>query len=183
MRTATILLFLFFIPAGAQIKLAGCACDVSKPETLDARQCALCREAEKQPPDVKVFFLKDANPMKANRWLALPRKHTPGAHLLSEMTPQERTELWTAAIEKAKSLWGEDWGVAINGDEVRTQCHTHIHIGKLIKGADIETDNFVVVSGPAQIPVPVNEGFWIHPAGNKLHVHKGEQRTETVLFR
>ena len=170
------------VSALAQVS-AGCACDVTKPETMEARQCSLCREAEKQPPDVKFFFLKDANPMKANRLLVLPRQHKPGAHLLSEFTPEERTEFWTVAIEKAKSLWGDDWGVAINGQEVRTQCHTHIHIGRLIKGADIETKNFIVISRPDQIPDPKDQGLWIHPAGNKMHVHMGEQRTETVLFR
>lgn len=174
---------LLFLAMSARAQVAGCACDITKPETLEARQCSLCREAEKQPPDIKVFFLKDTSPFKPNRWLALPREHKPGPHSLSQLSPEERTELWTAAIEKSKTLWGDDWGVAINGDEVRTQCHTHIHIGKLIKGADIETDNFIVVPGPAQIPVPQAGGFWIHAAGKKLHVHQGEQRTETVLFR
>ena len=56
----------FWLPALAQVS-AGCYCDVAKPETMEARQCSLCKEAEKQPPDVKFFFLKDANPMKANR--------------------------------------------------------------------------------------------------------------------
>lgn len=174
---------LLFVTVSALAQVVGCACDVTKPETLEARQCSLCREAEKQPEGIRIFFLKDVSPFKPNRWLALPRQHRPGPHSLSQMSPEERTELWTAAIERAKALWGEDWGVAINGDEVRTQCHTHIHIGKLIKGADIETDNFIVVSGPAEIPDPKGEGFWIHPAGRRLHVHRGEQRTETVLFR
>ena len=65
--------------------------------------------------------------------------------------------------------------MAINGEEVRTQCHTHIHIGKLIKGADIETKNFIVISRPDQIPDPKGLGLWIHPVGNKMHVHMGEQ--------
>lgn len=177
------LLTLWFLAVAARAQVAGCACDVTKPETLEVRQCSLCKEAEKQPPDIKVFFLKDVNPLKANRWLALPREHKAGPHSLYQFTAQERTGLWTAAIEKAKELWGDGWGVAINGEEVRTQCHTHIHIGRLIKGVDIETENFVVVSGPAQIPVPKGDGFWIHPVGNKLHVHRGEQRAETVLYR
>jgi hypothetical protein len=98
------------------------------------------------------------------------------------MTAAERTRLWTAAVQKARELWGEDWGIAINGDTARTQCHTHIHIGRLLKG--VETDHFVVVDGPAQIPVPEEGyGLWIHPAGGKLHVHLGERNTETVLLR
>jgi hypothetical protein len=41
-----------------------------------------------------------------------------------------------------------------------------------------------VVSGPAQIPLPKDDsGLWVHPVGGKLHVHMGEQITETVLFR
>jgi diadenosine tetraphosphate (Ap4A) HIT family hydrolase len=146
---------------------------------MEARQCGLCREAEKQPTDQPVFFLKDINPAKPHRWLALPRSH---AHSFAALSPAERTELWAGAIAKAKELFNDDsWGLATNGRAVVTQCHTHIHIGKLLAG--IETDNFVTVSKPEEIPVPENEGFWIHPAGGKLHVHRGEQVTETVLLR
>jgi len=90
-----------------------CACDAAKPETLAAHECGLCREAENQPASPAVFFLKDINPRKPNRWLALPRPH---AHSLPEMSSQARLELWTAAIAKANSLWGDDWGLAVNGD-------------------------------------------------------------------
>jgi hypothetical protein len=167
-------------PIGADVR--GCACDVSKPETLEARECGLCREAEKQPAEPRVFFLKDINPRKANRTLALPRAHGPGADALSTMTPQQRLQLWSAAIEKARSIWGEEWGLAVNGDTARTQCHAHIHIGKLLQG--VETPQFVVVKGPAQIPVPTEgAGLWVHPQDGKLHVHLNEQITETVLLR
>jgi diadenosine tetraphosphate (Ap4A) HIT family hydrolase len=129
-----------------------------------------------------VFFLKDINPRKPNRWLALPRAHASGLHGLADMSPAQRTELWTAAIEKARSLWGEQWGLAYNGDESRTQCHTHLHIGKLLDGE--ETSDFVVVADPVEIPVPPDGGgVWVHPVGGKLHVHLGEQITETVLLR
>lgn len=157
-----------------------CDCDPARPDTMKERPCSLCGEAEKQSAG-EVFFLKDASPRKPNRWLALPRRHAPEKHHLHEMTPQQRTVLWTAAIAKAKELWGDEWGLAYNGAEVRTQCHGHIHIGKLLKG--IETDRFVVVNGPAQIPMKPLEGVWVHPAGTKLHVHLGEQTTETVLLR
>jgi diadenosine tetraphosphate (Ap4A) HIT family hydrolase len=158
-----------------------CPCDAANPATLSARQCSLCNEAEKQAADVHVFFLKDINPRKLNRWLALPRAHGSTLHHLHDIEPAERTRLWTAAIAKAKELWGDEWGLAYNGERVRTQCHTHIHIGKLIKG--IETGNFKVVSEPSQIPAPPGEGLWIHPEDKKLHVHLGEQTTETVLLR
>jgi CDP-diacylglycerol pyrophosphatase len=160
----------------------GCACDAAKPETMQARECGLCREAEKQPGDKPFFFLKDINPRKPNRWLVLPRHHGNGPHALADMSQAERTEFWTIAIARARELWGDNWGLAINGDESRTQCHIHIHIGKLLEG--IETRNILVVDGPAQIPVPKDgSGLWVHPDKGKLHVHLGEQITETVLMR
>jgi hypothetical protein len=159
-----------------------CSCEPGRAETLEARQCSLCREAEKQPPSPDIFFLRDANPRKPNRWLALPRRHAVANHPLEEMTPAERTALWTAAIGKAQELFPDAWGVAYNGPKVRTQCHTHIHIGRLIK-AQIETAQVKTVSTPAQIPSPDGAGLWIHPVGKKLHVHWGEQICETVLVR
>ena len=148
---------------------------------MTARQCSLCREAEKQDGSVEIFFLKDISPRKPNRWLALPKAHGDAMHHLHEMSPRARTALWTAAIEKAKSLWGDQWGLAYNGEQVRTQCHAHIHIGKLLKGG--ESKRFIVVTEPSQIPAPRGEGVWVHPHGNKLHVHLGEQTTETILLR
>ncbi len=163
--------------------IADCMCDPAKPETMQRRECGLCREAEKQPSDAAVFFLKDINPRKPNRWLALPRSHgKDGAHTLQAMTAAERAELWTAAIRKAKELWGNDWGLAVNSDDSRTQCHMHVHIGKLLEG--LETDTVRIVDGPAGIPVPADgEGLWIHAFGDRLHVHYGEEITETVLLR
>ena len=37
-----------------------CACDAAKPETMEARECGLCREAEKQTGDAQVFFYDQA---------------------------------------------------------------------------------------------------------------------------
>lgn len=158
-----------------------CACDPAQPESMKERQCSLCGEAEKQPPGTAVFFLKDANPRKANRTLALPRQHAPGLHSLSSLSETARVELWTAAIAKAKEVWGNDWAVAYNGDRVRTQCHTHIHIGKLLPG--VEAGEFVVIASPAEIVPKPGEGVWIHPADGKMHMHTGEQICETVLLR
>jgi diadenosine tetraphosphate (Ap4A) HIT family hydrolase len=162
--------------------VTGCACDIARPETLQSRECSLCREAEAQPAGTPFFFLKDINPRKANRLLVLPRAHGKAQDSLSAMTPQQRLAFWTAAIEKARELWGDKWGLAVNGDNARTQCHAHIHIGKLLTG--IETPHFIVVAGAAQIPAPTDgTGMWIHPEGSKLHVHINEQITETVLLR
>jgi diadenosine tetraphosphate (Ap4A) HIT family hydrolase len=171
------------ICAGVLSLYAGvdCVCDPAQPETMKTRQCSLCNEAEKQPEGVEVFFLKDINPRKPNRWLALPKKHGSGLHHLHDLNHKERTALWTAAIERARQMFGDEWGVAYNGERVRTQCHTHVHIGRILKG--IETKNFKIISNPSEIPAPEGEGMWIHGAGSKMHVHLGEQTTETSLLR
>jgi hypothetical protein len=70
----------------------------------------------------------------------------------------------------------------MNGDERRTQCHTHLHIGKLLEGT--ETSPTAIVDSPAAIPIPTDgTGFWVHAVAGKLHVHSGEQVTEFVLMR
>jgi len=160
-----------------------CACDVSRAEAMAARDCSLCREAEKQPSGAPFFFLKDNSPLKPHQWLILPRTHASDGRLpLSKLTAAERTEFWTAAIARARGMFGERWGLALNGDEARSQCHTHVHIGRLRE--DVEDGQPQVVAGPADIPVPKDgSGMWIHLAGDKLHVHLGEQGTEGVLER
>jgi diadenosine tetraphosphate (Ap4A) HIT family hydrolase len=175
----------FLIPAALLAALAlradfvTCNCDPARPETLEARQCSLCREAERQPVYIKVFFLQDSNPTKANRWLALPRTHERSINLLSR---EQRVALWTDAIAKAKSLFGDQWAIAYNAPSVQTQCHVHLHMGKLIPG--VETSQFVTAAKIEDIPAPVSgEGYWIHPQGNVFHIHTGEQVTETVLER
>lgn len=156
-----------------------CVCDISSPGSMAKRECGLCREAEKQPSDTAVFFVKDINPNKPDRWLALPRSHH---HTFAELTPAERLALWSGAIQKARELWGDQWGLAVNSDSRRSQCHMHVHIGKLL--ADSETPDFVLADGPADIPVPENGGgIWIHPFGGKLHVHLAEDAPELLLMR
>ena len=158
-----------------------CACDVKIPETLNARQCSLTKVTEEQPANILVFFLPDANPKKPNRLLALPREQAVGMQRFANLSHETQLALWTQTIAKAKEKWGDRWGIAYNGDNVRTQCHVHIHIGRLIDG--VEAGEFLLVDGPAQIPVPGKDGYWIHPVNGKLHVHTGEQVTENVLLR
>jgi diadenosine tetraphosphate (Ap4A) HIT family hydrolase len=159
--------------------VTNCVCDIASAESLAKRECGLCREAQKQPEDSTVFFLKDINPRKPNRWLALPRTHT---HVFADLTSAERLAFWTAAIAKAHELFGDQWGLAMNGDHSRTQCHVHVHIGKLLDNAEMA--NGMIVNGPADIPVPRDgSGFWIHPQGGKLCVHLNEETAETVLVR
>jgi hypothetical protein len=150
---------------------------------MEATSCSLCREAERQPLDQGVFFVKDTNPTKPNRLLALPRKHTAGPHYLYDLTASDRIELLTAAIAKSKELWGDNWGVAYNGVERRTQCHAHLHIGKVTATAETGKD-FSVLDGPADIVIPKDgSGFWIHSVNGKIHEHAGEQVTEFNLER
>ncbi len=180
---ARVLGFLWLLAAvAAHGDIAGCVCDPEDAASLKDRTCSLTREALAQPESPAVFFLKDINPNKPNRMLALPRKVHRRVHTLADLTAQERTQLWTEAIGKAKELWGEEWGLAFNGDEMRTQCHPHVHIGKFLKAADREGG--VLVEGPEHIPVPKDgTGLWVHAKGGKLHVYLGEDLTETVLLR
>lgn len=146
---------------------------------MEARQCSLCREAEKQPVTQTVFVLKDINPTKPGRWLVLPRAHD---RSLEALPPEVRADLFRVAIAKGKELFGDDWAIAYNSPSVQTQCHVHLHVGKLIQG--VETSQFITVTKVEDIPVPEKgEGFWMHPQGNLFHVHTGEQITETVLLR
>jgi hypothetical protein len=56
------------------------------------------------------------------------------------------------------------------------------NIGKLL--ANQEDDKFIVVSGPADIPVPDDGGgILVHPAGQKLYVHLGDNAPELKLMR
>lgn len=180
MRTVGLVAALAFAAAAWGFEL-NCACEPANPESLKGRQCSLCAEADKPSATGPVFFLKDVNPRKPNRWLALPKKHIEGPHHLHDMPAPERTQLWNSAVELARSLWGEEWGIAYNGPNARTQCHTHLHIGKFLKAA--ETAEFKLAGSAKEIAVPAGVGVWIHPVGGKMHVHTGEQITETVLLR
>jgi hypothetical protein len=169
------------LPAGLA-DVRGCGCDPARPETMAARECSLCRVADGQPETPPFFFVRDASPNKPHRWLVLPRFHRHNPQDLAEMTAAERTAYWTAAIAKAHELWGEDWGLAVNSADRRTQCHMHIHIGKLREG--VENETFGVVDGPAEIPLPrTGDGLWVHPAAGKLHVHGGDPAPELLLER
>jgi hypothetical protein len=183
-------------PASPQGRI--CACDHARPETLDLRQCSLCREAENQKPDTAYFFLKDINPRKPNRWLILPREHDSGIHRLTAMPTELSEKFWNAAVEKARSFWGSDWGLAVNGERSRTQCHAHVHIGKYLEGAEagdfllkaggatMEANPPLVLRHPSEIQVPPEgKGFWLHAAGNGIHMHIDDSyvAAEFVLLR
>jgi hypothetical protein len=159
-----------------------CVCDLANPRVAESRTCSLCLEAEKHPASELAFLLKDNDPTKPNRWLALPRRHYDGANPLARMSAADRLAMWNMAIAKGRELWGDGWAVALNGDIARRRCHEHVHIGKLLDGN--ETGNAIYVDGPSQLPVIADgAGLWFHPAGTRLHLHTGEQINETVLMR
>jgi hypothetical protein len=174
----------------AKSDIRNCLCDLGLPETKTIRACSLCLEADKRPPTEVVFLLHDNNPTKPNRWLALPRASYDGPSPLAQMAAEERLALWTLAVAKAKELWGNDWAIAMNGDISRTQCHAHVHIGKLLENQEPENSPEpkrapgVYINSIAELPaIADGTGLWFHPEGNRFHLHVGEQAAETVLMK
>jgi hypothetical protein len=159
----------------------GCVCDVARPETLQDRVCSLCRVAETQPAGGPEFFLvHDASPKKPTRWLVLPRAHGSSPGQLDDLSAAQRAAYWSLAIAKATEVWHGDWGLAINGLAERSQCHLHIHIGKLLPGA--ENGEFVMVKDASEFPVPPGgKGIWVHPVPGGFHVHLGDDAPELRL--
>src|SRR5215471_5815358 len=177
-RTLAALSLLLMPITRAEVR--NCQCDPAQPETLEARECSLCKEAEKHPPDPQFFAVRDTSPNKPNRWIMMPRFHGNRPQQILEMTAEQRTAYWTAAIAKAHELWGDDWGIAMNSTERRTQCHLHLHIGKLLP--DMENEQFTAVDKASEIPVPPDgDGMWIHLAGGRIHAHIGEPTGELKL--
>jgi len=169
-------------PPRVAADVRNCNCVVGDAESMSKRECSLCREAELQPAGAEFFVLRDANPRKPNRWLVLPRAHTPGSHPLHARPKEERTRLWKFAIAVAKEHFGEnDWGVAYNGDRVRTQCHLHVHVGRFIPAA--ENSKFKFVRRIEDFPAPAEGGVLIHPVKGGYHVLTGDQIMETALVR
>jgi hypothetical protein len=168
------LLLLFFL---ADVR--GCVCDPARPETMQGRECSLTLAARQDTSGDPVIFKPDANPTKPNRWLAIPHALR---HRLDDMTAAERAEYWTRAIQKAKTLWNDQWAIAINSEERRSQCQLHAHIGKLLPDAD--RSGGVLVTGVEAIPLPEKAlGIWIQPEGNQLRVHLDQAAPETFLMR
>ena len=84
-------LWLALAPSRAAADVRGCDCKLNDPESMQKRECSLCREAELQPAGVEFFVLRDANPRKPNRWLVLPKTHLAGSHPLHLLSKSDRT--------------------------------------------------------------------------------------------
>ena len=157
-----------------------CPCDHAQPDSMDARVCGLCRTAEEQ--DTEFYFLKDINPHKPNRYLALPKSHERGIQGPASLGQGERARYWQAAIDKAQELFPEKWGLAVNGHFFRTQCHAHIHIGPLAQL--VEHEGGELFDGPAAFPnVALRQGIWLHPVDGRYCVHVDRDLAEVVLVR
>ncbi len=161
--------------------ISNCACDPKNPESMKARQCSLCNEAEKRPAGEEFFVLKDINPRKPGRWLVLPVAHGSAQHHFRDLPKAQRDKLWREAIRVAREKFGDEWGLAYNGERARTQCHLHLHVGRFIKAA--ETSSGILIRRIEDIPAPVEGGIWVHPVEGGYHVHLGDQITETALVR
>lgn len=177
----TVALLLFASIGLLRADISKCACDPKDPESMKARQCSLCLEAEKRPAGEEFFILKDINPRKPGRWLVLPVAHGSAAHHFRDLPKPQRDKLWQEAIRFASEKFGNDWGLAYNGERARTQCHLHIHAGRFIKAA--ETAGGIFVKRVEDFPAPEEGGIWVHPVPGGFHVHLGDQITETVLVR
>ena len=123
---AAFALFAGAVVAGlALADVRDCVCNLDSPDIGQTRGCSLCVEAAKHPASERVVLVRDNDPTKPNRWLAMPRAAYDGANPLAKMSAAERRELWDAAIAKGRELWGDSWAVAFNGDIARRQCHAH----------------------------------------------------------
>jgi len=56
---ASLALLPLLLPPG-RADIRSCLCDLAKPETMEARDCSLCRTAETYPADPPFFFIRDA---------------------------------------------------------------------------------------------------------------------------
>ena len=157
-----------------------CPCDHARPETLEARVCGLCRTAEEQSADF--YFLKDINPHKPHRYLALPKAHDGGLQTGFSLAAEQRIRYWQAAIGRAEELYPGGWGLAANGHLFRTQCHAHIHIGPL--SPEVQDVGGRLHDDPSGFPdVGPEQGMWVHPKEGRFCVHLDRDLAEVVLVR
>lgn len=170
----------FWALANPPLPVVGCPCDHADPDTLGARVCSLCRTADEQTD--AVYFLKDINPAKPNRYLALLKAHGSGLQAIGDMAPAEREAVWQAAIERAEELFGPRWGLAHNSYFFRTQCHAHIHMGPL--SPEVRDEGGTLYDAPGNFPaVKASQGIWVHPKQGRYCVHLDRDLAEVVLIR
>ena len=164
----------------APMPVVSCPCDHALPESISNRVCSLCGTAAKQTDEI--YFLKDINPHKPNRYLALPKAHGSGFQSTADLSQALRAELWRQAAKRAEELYPGRWGLAQNSHFFRTQCHAHIHIGPL--SPEVEDTLGMVYASAEQFPnVGAEEGMWLHPKDGRFCVHLDRDLAEIVLVR
>jgi hypothetical protein len=160
--------------------VVSCPCDHARPETLAARVCSLCKEADAR--STEFFFLKDINPHKPHRYLALPKAHDSELQAVGTMDADERERYWRVAIAKAEELYPGGWGLASNGHLFRTQCHAHLHMGPLSPDAD--DAGGTLYGAPKDFPrTEPDQGVWVHPKDGRYCLHLDRALAEVVLER
>ena len=160
--------------------VVSCPCDHAKPETLAARVCSLCREADAH--STEFFFLKDINPHKPHRYLALPKAHNRELQAVGTMSADERERYWRAAIAEAAKLYPGGWGLASNSYLFRTQCHAHLHMGPL--SPEVEDSGGTLYKDPKDFPhTGPEQGVWVHPKDGRYCLHLDRALAEVVLER
>lgn len=170
----------FWAGANPPFPVVGCPCDHADADSLDSRVCSLCRTAEQQSD--AVYFLKDINPAKPNRYLALPKAHGSGLQAIGEMGAAQREAVWSAAIQRAEELFGARWGLAHNSYFFRTQCHAHIHMGPL--SPEVKDEGGTLYDSAGNFPaVEASQGIWVHPKEGRFCVHLDRDLAEVVLIR
>ena len=180
------LIAVLFMVSAVRADIRGCVCDLADQRSLAQRTCSLCVEITKHSGEGPVVLVRDVNPTKPSRWIVMPQEAYDGANPLARMSAAERDRFWNTAIAKAREVWGESWGIAMNSDMSRTQCHLHAHIGKLLEeGKDEDdTESGIFIDSVSELPAINNgTGLWFHPLYGRLHVHTGGQTTEHILMR
>lgn len=179
-RASVAALFCWAMVPLVPMPIVDCPCDHGDESSLSSRVCSLCETAEEQSDEV--YFLKDINPHKPNRYLALPRAHRSGYQSTADLPTSSRARLWLRAAQRAEELFPGRWGLAQNSHYFRTQCHAHIHIGPL--SPEVEDMGGTLVATAEGIPnVGPEQGIWIHPKDGGYCVHLDRDLAEIVLVR
>ena len=164
----------------APMPVVSCPCDHSRPDSLGSRVCSLCETAERESEEI--YFLRDINPLKPSRYLALPKSHGSGFQSTADLSGEMRARLWRRAAERAEQLYPGHWGLAQNSHFFRTQCHAHIHIGPL--SPEVDDIGGTLVATTEELPnVGPEQGVWLHPRNGMLCVHLDRDLAEIVLVR
>ncbi len=160
--------------------IVDCPCDHADSGSMSSRVCSLCGTAQKERDEI--YFLKDINPHKPNRYLALPKAHDAGYQSTSDLSESLRARLWLRAAKRAEELFPGRWGLAQNSHYFRTQCHAHIHIGPL--SPEVEDTGGTVYRTVDEFPnVGQEQGVWVHPRDGGFCVHLDRDLAEIVLVR